>query len=253
MKTAGIYIVVLSLLAGHPAGAQEHPFQPSTGGRPGSGPGARPLTASMVKIPGGKFRPFLRANDQPGTVAVPSFFLDVHPVTNADFLAFIKANPEWARSRTPRIFADNNYLSQWAGDTTIGNESIRNSPVTNVSWFAANAYCKWKDKRLPTLAEWEYAAAARPVHMNKNAKLTTIILDWYDRPTPRTLPAVESTYKNYFGLYDMHGLIWEWVSDFNSVIMQGPDRNTGSGANAFFCAAGSLNAVNKEDYAAFMR
>jgi formylglycine-generating enzyme len=89
--------------------------------------------------------------------------------------------------------------------------------------------------------------------MKKGAKLTTIILGWYDHPTPAILPPVESTYKNEFGLYDMHGLIWEWVGDFNSIITQGEDRNTGTAANSFFCAAGSLNSINKEDYAAFMR
>ena len=48
----------------------------------------------------------------------------------------------------------------------------------------------------------------------------------------------------------MHGLIWEWVEDFNSVIIQG---NGGTNADSFSCAAGSLGSVNKEDYAAFMR
>lgn len=51
----------------------------------------------------------------------------------------------------------------------------------------------------------------------------------------------------------MHGLIWEWVSDFNGVITEEEDKNMGTGINSFFCAAGSLNTVNKEDYASFMR
>lgn len=207
----------------------------------------------MVKIAGGSYRPFLQPNNQPDIVKVRPFYLDVHAVTNADFLAFVKANPRWVRSKVPRIFADENYLKQWAGDLDIGNNTIKNSPVTNISWFAANAYCRWKGKRLPTLAEWEYAASAAPVNMKKNAKLTTIILGWYDHPAPTLLPPVESTYKNVLGLYDMHGLIWEWVGDFNSIITQGENRNTGTGNNSLFCAAGSLNTVNKEDYAAFMR
>jgi formylglycine-generating enzyme len=232
-------------MGGLPAASGEKPIQSFDSGAPRS--------AGIVKIPGGKFKPFLQSNNQPGTVYVHSFFLDIHAVSNADFLAFVKANPQWARSKTPRIFADDNYLIQWAGDTEIGNENIKNSPVTNISWFAANAYCKWKGKRLPTLAEWEYAASALPEHMKKGAKLTTIILGWYDHPTPKILPPVESTYKNSFGLYDMHGLIWEWVSDFNGVITEEEDKNMGTGINSFFCAAGSLNTVNKEDYASFMR
>lgn len=245
MKTRTIHILLLTLLGGLPAASRENPFHRFDGGTP--------CTAGMVKIPGGKFKPFLQPNNQPVIVYVQPFFLDIHAVTNADFLAFVKANPQWARSKTPRIFADNNYLSQWSGDVEIGNENIKNSPVTNISWFAANAYCKWKGKRLPALAEWEYAASTLPEHMKKGAKLTTIILGWYDHPTPKILPQVESTYKNTFGLYDMHGLIWEWVSDFDSVITQGEDKNTGTENNSFFCAAGSLNTVNKEDYASFMR
>ncbi|MDP4150713.1 MAG: formylglycine-generating enzyme family protein [Bacteroidota bacterium] len=228
MKIAGLYLMLLPLFAVPQGGARV----PST------------RTAGMLKIAGGKFRPFLQAAGQPYKVNIAPFYLDIHAVTNDDFLTFVKANPEWAKSKIPRVYADNNYLSQWAGDTELGNEGIRNSPVTNVSWFAANAYCKWKGKRLPTLAEWEYAASAPPANMKRGIKLTTIILGWYDHPTPRVLPSIGSTYKNELGIYDMHGLIWEWVGDFNSVI---------TGSNSFFCAGGSLGAANKEDYAAFMR
>lgn len=206
--------------------------------------------AGMVRIPGGSYQPFLHRKDEPPVVEVRSFLLDVNAVTNAEFLAFVKANPGWTRSKVSRLFADAGYLKQWAGDFEIGNDKIRNSPVNNVSWFAADAYAKWSGKRLPTQAEWEYAAAAAPVGMKKGAKLTRIILAWYDHSNPVILPHVQSTYKNAYGLYDMHGLIWEWVEDFNSVIIQG---NSGTNANSFSCAAGSLGSVNKEDYAAFMR
>lgn len=209
--------------------------------------------AGMVKIPEGNFQPFLQPNDQPEIVKVQSFYLDRHAVTNEEYLLFVRANPRWARSRVSGIFADDHYLKQWAGDYNIGNDRLRNSPVTNISWFAANAYAKWKGKRLPTLSEWEYAASALPKGVKKGYSLSKIILQWYDRPTPQVLPGVESTYLNSFGLYDMHGLVWEWVSDFNSIITQGEGRNTGSGTNALFCAAGAQNAANKEDYAAFMR
>ncbi|MBS1502342.1 MAG: formylglycine-generating enzyme family protein [Bacteroidetes bacterium] len=209
--------------------------------------------AGMVVVPGGSYHYFLRRKDQPAAVKVHAFLLDVNAVTNGEFLAFVKANPVWARSRVSRLFADAGYLKQWAGDFEIGDDKIKNSPVTNVSWFAANAYAKWKGKRLPTLAEWEYAAAAAPEGMARGARLTRIILAWYDHPNPVILPEVRSTYENTYGLYDMHGLIWEWVQDFNSVIIQSDSSSGGTSASSFACAAGSLNSVNKEDYAAFMR
>lgn len=210
-------------------------------------------SAKMVNIPGGQFKPFLLTTGEGRTIKVHSFALDIHAVTNEQFLQFIQAHPEWARSRVARVFADSNYLKQWAADLNIGNEKIRNSPVTNISWFAANAYCKWAGKRLPTLLEWEYAAASAPVAMNKNRDLSKIILEWYDHPAPKILPMVESSYKNKFGLYDMHGLVWEWVEDFNGVLLQARSGNPAPPVNAFFCGAGSLGAANKKDYAAFMR
>ncbi|TAM97218.1 MAG: formylglycine-generating enzyme family protein [Chitinophagaceae bacterium] len=210
-------------------------------------------TAGMARIPAGSYQPFLKVNNQAVTIKMHSFYLDAHAVTNAEFLEFVKANPQWSRSKVSKLFADGNYLKQWAGDFTIGNDRIFNSPVTNVSWFAAVAYAKWVGKRLPTMEEWEYAAHSAPVNAPKGEKLATIILNWYSRPTPAILPNVESTFKNGFGVYDMHGLVWEWVYDFNSVITGDDSRSSGALNRQLYCAAGSQNAVNKEDYASFMR
>jgi len=204
----------------------------------------------MARIPGGDFKPFLLSGDRRQTIKVRSFYLDVHAVTNEEFLGFVKTNPEWRRSKVARLFADSHYLTQWAGDLDIGDARMAKSPVTNISWFAANAYCRWKGKRLPTMSEWEYAAGAAPVHYKVGRTLTKVILEWYDHPTPVVLPAVESTYKNAFGLYDMHGLVWEWVEDFNSIV---GETAAGSDSNPFVCGAGSSGTTNKNDYAAYMR
>src|SRR5665647_820093 len=93
-------------------------------------------------------------------------------------------------------------------------KNIYNSPVVNVSWFADQAYCNWKQKRLPTLAQWELAGSAAP----KNVKYTSVasyILHWYEKPALPVLPNIKTTYINSYGLFDMHGLIWEWAFDFN--------------------------------------
>lgn len=212
---------------------------------------ARPVApppAGMILVPAGTWKPFLRGAGTPGSVPIRPFYLDACAVTNEQFLAFVRANPAWARSRVSRLFADERYLEQWAADFSVGDPRILHSPVTNVSWFAAEAYAKWAGKRLPTMAEWEYAGAALPVGVGRKEKLTAIILDWYSHPNPPVLPPVRSTYRNTFGVYDMHGLIWEWVADFNSVLPE-----TTAGEANLFCAAGSQHAANKEDYAAFMR
>lgn len=217
------------------------------------------LTTSkkMVKIPEGEFIPFYKKKDQT-KITVKSFYLDIYPVTNADFLEFVKANPKWSKSQISKLFAESNYLKQWKSDFSIGKDSISiyNSPVTNISWFAANAYCKWKGKRLPTTSEWEYAASADIADRKGDNKtsILEIILNWYDKPTLPILPVIGSTFKNKFGIYDMHGLIWEWVYDFNSYVTSGDSRSSSAVDRDLFCGAGAANAsANKEDYAAFMR
>lgn len=211
----------------------------------------------MIRIPDGTFIPFYKKKDQT-KVTVKSFYLDIYPVTNADFLVFVKANPKWSKSKISKLFSEVNYLKQWKSDFSIGKDSIQiyNSPVTNISWFAANAYCKWKGKRLPTTSEWEYAASADIADRKGNNKTTIleIILNWYDKPTLPILPAKGSTFRNKFGIYDMHGLIWEWVYDFNSYVTSGDSRSSSAVDGDLFCGAGAANAsANKEDYAAFMR
>ena len=206
-----------------------------------------------VVIPAGSYTPFfITKSDKP--LKIPSFKMDETAVTNLDFLEFVRANPQWRKSKVNRLFADSNYLKYWVGDLEIGNanKNIYNSPVVYVSWFAARAYSEWKNKKLPTVAQWELAANGRPKNI-KYKTLTDYILGWYEKPNPPILPNVKSTYQNEYGLYDMHGLIWEWTFNFNSFIGSTDTRgNTQVDANNF-CAGGAINVKNKTDYASFMR
>lgn len=211
----------------------------------------------MVSIGSDTFMPFYSSTDD--SVTVESFYLDRHAVTNAEFLEFVEANPEWRRSRIKSVFAEEGYLKHWAGDLDLGPDAdeIRNTPVTNVSWFAARAYAKWKGKRLPRLYEWEYVASAsrhKPL-ASRDEQFVQKILDWYSRPNPDQLPSVGRGDPNYHGVYDMHGLIWEWVQDFNTVFISGESRGDQGELKQFYCAAGSSAAaeVDKENYAAFLR
>lgn len=208
------------------------------------------IPEGMVKIPAGKYQLFFEEK-QDKTVEIKSFYLDATPVTNEDFLQFVKQNPKWMKSKVSKLYADVGYLKHWKSDTDFGNSVIKNSPVVNVSWFAANAYAKWKGKRLPKLVEWEYAGGA-PI-LNEKRPMEEVILAWYSKPTPKVYPAVGATLKNKFNLFDMHGLVWEWVGDFNSVVMQGDSRSNSAINRDLFCASGSFGAADKEDYATFMR
>lgn len=207
----------------------------------------------MAVIPSGSYKPFFITQSY-RPLQVASFRMDETAVTNADFLEFVKANPQWRRSKVNRLFADTNYLRYWKSDLQIGeaNKRIYNSPVVNVSWFAAAAYCKWKNKRLPTVAEWEFAAKGAPTN-SKHKSLTNYILDWYTKPNLPVLPNVKSTYQNVYGLYDMHGLIWEWTFNFNSFIASADSRGSTEDELKNFCAGGAINVADKSDYASYLR
>ena len=98
---------------------------------------AQDIPEVMVLIDQGTYTPLYQTPYDTSAVTVDAFYLDVYPVTNADFLAFVKANPRWLRAQVTPLFTDENYLNHWDGDLTLGETAPANSPVVNVSWFAA--------------------------------------------------------------------------------------------------------------------
>lgn len=196
----------------------------------------------MVRVEGGELTPLYTVG--PRTVKVEPFLIDRYPVTNSEFLEFVRQHPEWRRSRVKRVFADQNYLGHWKDDLGFEAE-LADSPVVNVSWFAARAYARAQGKRLPRQEEWEFAALAKESEQK--------ILDWYSKPTPQRLPAVGSTFASDHGVWDMHGLAWEWVDDFNTVLVTGESRADTGLNRDLFCAAGVIGSTDPSDYASYMR
>ncbi|MCC5918069.1 MAG: formylglycine-generating enzyme family protein [Cryomorphaceae bacterium] len=209
-------------------------------------------TTKMARVEGGRYLP-LYGSDKSVLVEVATFQMDKNQVTHEQFLAFVKKHPGWMRSEVKPLFADERYLALWENDTVVP-EHLLDRPVNNVSWFAAKAYCACYGKRLPTLDEWEYAAMANEYKPDarKDSLFNAFIVRTYEKPKTYLFP-VQSGYRNYWGLYDMHGLVWEWVDDFNSVIITGESRSDRSTDQGLFCAAGSVGASDLMDYAAFMR
>lgn len=206
----------------------------------------------MNEVKRGAFVP-LFGSDSNG-VFVKDFLLDVYPVSNQEYLDFVKEYPKWQKSKVLRIFADKNYLRKWKSDTETGELVNPKAAITNVSWYAAKDYCACQGKRLPSMDEWEYAAMASET--KKNAQTDSIfnqqIIEGYE--LPKTYKKnVGSIYKNYWGIWDMHGLVWEWTSDFNSVLISGESRQDVDTERNLFCGSASINASNLMDYAAFMR
>ena len=200
----------------------------------------------MANIPGGSYRPLYLKKDTP-MISVKPFQIDKTPVTNAEFAQFVKANPKWQRGNVSTKQAESNYLKQW--DKNGPKAADANKPVTNVSWFAAHAYCAAQGKRLPTNDEWEFVGLASELQANgsNEPSYNRTILSWYENGS-KGLKNIRQNKPNFYGVYDMHGLIWEWTSDFNS-----SQITSGTLKAAYFCGSGAVNSSDPSYYAAFLR
>lgn len=164
--------------------------------------------AEMLLIPAGTFQ-MGNADEETGDpdeypvhdVYVDTFYMDIYEVTNARYQQFVIATgyPE------PPLWHDSRFNNP-------------DSPVVNVSWKDAVAYAKWTHKRLPTEAEWEYAA--RGGLIGNNFPSGDILThndanfggiggnDLWEKVSP-----VGSFSPNGYGLFDMAGNVWEWCYD----------------------------------------
>jgi len=220
----------------------------------GNAPAAQPAN-DWIEIAAGRFASVLALGEPGSDSAVDGFAVMRRPVTNAEFLAFALAQPEWQRDSAPTVFVDGQYLSHWASATAIGEAADEAAPVTRVSWFAASAYCESQDARLPTWLEWEYIAAADETRFDARSDPAwrEQILGWYSRTGGKDLAAVGQTPPNAYGVQDVHGLVWEWVDDFNSLMVSGDNREQGDPDLLRFCGAGALSTNDRENYAILMR
>ena len=111
-------------------------------------------SAEYVVIPAGKLASVLASDADTGPTLIPAFAIRATPVTNEEYLEFVKAHRDWRRGRAPLSFADGTYLHTWRSPFALGIGMNGNQPVTNVSWFAAEAFCESEQARLPTWLEW---------------------------------------------------------------------------------------------------
>ncbi len=198
-------------------------------------------TTGMVLIPGGTFRMGTDAGmtyEAPAhEVTIKPFYIDEAEVTVREFARFVEATDykteaerfgwsgvfdmktgEWGR-------ADG---ANWRQPEGAGSQAAPDEPVTQVSWNDAVAYARWAGKRLPTEAEWEYAArgglkgkeyawgdelrpGGRPV------------ANWWQGTFPERNTGedahlmrapVKSFAPNGYGVYDVAGNVWEWCADW---------------------------------------
>jgi sulfatase modifying factor 1 len=210
---------------------------------------------AYVQVPAGTLNSVLASDAERSTpTAVAAFAMRVSPVTQGEFLAFVQQHPQWRRDQIARTFADANYLQQWPGAAGLADAAAAAQPVTQVSWFAAQAFCEAENARLPTWLEWEYVAAADATRTDARGDSAWLarILGWYARPASVALPAVGGA-ANVYAVRDLHGLVWEWVDDFNALLVNADSRSAEDADKLKFCGAGAINLQDRQNYAVLMR
>jgi formylglycine-generating enzyme required for sulfatase activity len=145
-------------------------------------------------------------------VVLHAFDIDKYLVTNAQFHSFVASDPRWEPGKVRPKFDNGNYLKQWK--TPADPMAHPDHPVVNINWYSAVAYCQWAGKRLPTEAEWAYAARGG----------SDGLFPWGDQPIDGTranyagaalgaTSVVGSYAPNGYGLYDMAGNVWQFLAD----------------------------------------
>lgn len=161
----------------------------------------------LVLIPSGQFTMGSQDGARDGfsdelpahEVKIAPFYMAVHPVTNEQYARFLAAHPEVA---PPGSWGDRQYNQP-------------RQPVVGVSWNDAQAYCRWAGLRLPTESEWEYACRAGSTtrFWSGDSEEDLARVGWYQGNSGGRLHSVGEKPASPFGLYDMHGNVWEWVQD----------------------------------------
>ena len=178
----------------------------------------------LVAIDAGKFwmgsaplEPGRRADERRHQVTLTApFYLGIHEVTQAHYARVMKVNPsEFGR--------DGVQASRVAGQKT------ENFPVDSVNWYQAVQFCQrlsalpaeksaGHSYRLPTEAEWEYAARAGMDTIWSFGRRVERLSHhgWYRRSSGRRTHPVGEKMPNAWGLYDMYGNVWEWCRDWHA-------------------------------------
>lgn len=199
------------------------------------------IPTGMVLIKSGTFR--MGTNDgmpfeaPAHTVEIKSFLIDEHEVTVAEFAKFVAATNYKTESEKIGWAGVFNVETDewekvegadWQHPEGKNSEAKPDEPVCQISWNDAVAFAKWAGKRLPTEAEFEYAARGGLTgkkyswgdELKPNGKP---VANWWqgEFPAKNTLEdgflrraPIKSFPANGYGLYDMTGNVWEWTSDW---------------------------------------
>ena len=189
----------------------------------------------MVYVPAGEFEMGSKdggSDEQPvHTVSLDGFWIDETEVTNAQYAAFL--NDEGNQTEGGVTWLDLNdddcLIGRSAGEFAA-KSGVADHPVIEVSWYGARAYCAWAEARLPTEAEWEYAARGPEsfTYPWGNAAPTCDRANYGGQDgCVRGMTAVGSYPggTSWCGALDMAGNVWEWAQDWYGEDYYGTSRD----------------------------
>ncbi|MBE7536703.1 MAG: SUMF1/EgtB/PvdO family nonheme iron enzyme [Anaerolineales bacterium] len=211
---------------------------------------------TMRLVPAGEFT--MGSNDgaddekPPHEVYLDAYYMDVYEVTNTLYETCVTAG----------ICSPPQSISSYTHDSYYGNSQYDDYPVINIDWNQANAYCEWRGDRLPTEAEWEKAArgtdertypwgdefSCRNGNFDDETQLDDYVVpggpdcDGYADTSP--VGSYESG-KSPYGIYDLAGNVWEWVSDWYDAYPGNTISDDDYGSTYIVLRGGSgVNVVN---------
>jgi len=219
-----------------------------------------PINGDLVNIPAGTFTmgsPLNEAernvNEIQHTVTLSAFRMSKYEITNAQYAVFLNAKSIGANGLytggtypTKVLISPSQGISDWSLHYTAGQwvpvSGYENHPVIYVTWYGAMEFATYAGGRLPTEAEWEYACRAgttTPFNTGNCLSETQANYDWrypYLNCTNSTINdtgwttrKVHNYSPNAWGLYNMHGNVWEWCSDWAGPY-SGTDQTNPTGA-----------------------
>jgi formylglycine-generating enzyme required for sulfatase activity len=164
-------------------------------------------------------------------VSLDDFYMSTYEISNAQysvFLNMIGADPTGIYKKADYIHINKPSCQiKYKNGKFLPKKGKENYPVIEVTWFGAQAFCEWAGGRLPTEAEWEYAArggqqSKKYLYSGSN-KVNQVA--WYDRNSNGRLHKKGQKEPNELGIYDMSGNVWEWCYDWYDKYSKKPQTN----------------------------